>query len=275
MPARRARLGRAMRRARSTTLSVAFPSSMCYTKIERQLIEGIDDAAVRELATRNRRWLRGQRQEAWAEFLAHLCVEPTEAAFGRNLWRVGSGARPWPEPRRTSRSATGSRFRRSAGPAGPRPPWTSASRSPVCRKGRGEGHCVASASSGGPSSPIRGLWAGDIAEQSPRADLRQVAARREHRGGHRRAEVVPFTNGAGKVEAWSKLRAGRRRAARHAGSGEAEPARSPSSGGRRQPNVAAVHKWELSVVPPDDLRTDDTEALATDRGIGLEEARRR
>ena len=162
-------------------------------------------------------------------------------------------------------SGTGSPSRRSAGPPDRRPRWTSGSQSPDSRRVLGAGHSADSASSGGPARQPSPLDAGHR-RATPRPHVRQVAAGRGRRRGHRELEVVPFTNADGTVEtgassskeptASSSWRCPRRNRLRH---GQVED---------HAANVAAVAKWELSVVPPDDLRTDETEALGTRHGRG-------
>lgn len=49
----------------------------------------LNDSHLKDVVQRNRRWLRSQHVESWAEFLAELCAEPSMITFGRNLWRVG------------------------------------------------------------------------------------------------------------------------------------------------------------------------------------------
>ncbi|WP_344017316.1 helicase HerA domain-containing protein [Microlunatus capsulatus] len=237
-----------------------IPVLAAYHHVERLLLNRIGDQGVRELATRNRRWLRAQRQEAWTEFLAQLCVEPSEATFGRHLWMVGLVPDHAEHP--------GDRVERNrlAVQAISRPTRPSAAMD--------ERFTVAGLQDGPWRGPLRRfceqrgaqlanprLWTQAIAEHFPELTFDKWVLAEDIAEDIDELEVVPFTRAAGTVEKWSKLKQG----------ADGQLVLEVPEGGvgsvtvkwRTAPaNVAVVASWELSVVPPNDLRTDDTEPLA-------------
>jgi DNA phosphorothioation-dependent restriction protein DptH len=237
-----------------------IPVLDAYTQVERLLLDGIEDQVVRDLATRNRRWLRAQRQEAWTEFLAYLCVEPTEDAFGRNLWRVGlvpdHGEHPGERVER-NRVAVQAISRPSRPSAAMDERFTVAG----LQEGSWRGILRRFCEQRGAQLANPRLWTQAIAEQHPDLTFDKWPLVENVAEDIDELEVVPFTNTSGKAETWSKLKQG--------ADGQLvlevpdEGTGSVTVKWRTAPpNVAAVAKWELSVVPPDDLRTDEGEALA-------------
>lgn len=243
-----------------------IPVLAVYLEVERLLLDGIADQTVHDLATRNRRWLRAQRQEAWTEFLAELCVDPSEASFGRNLWMVGlvpdHGENPGARVER-NRLAVQAISRPSRPAAGMDDRFTVAG----LQEGAWRGTLRRFCEQRGAQLANSRLWTRDIAESHPDLTFdrwRLVEAVAEDIDG---LEVASFYNAAGKVESWSKLKQG----------GDGQLLLEVPEGGAGSvtvkwrttpPNVAGVAKWELSVLPPDDLRTDETVALVSATVVG-------
>lgn len=238
-----------------------IPVLEAYAHVERLLLGKISDPLVRELTNRNRRWLRAQRQEAWTEFLAQLCIDPTEAAFGRNLWMVGLVPDHADHPgdrvernrlavhaiSRPSRPAAAidERFMAAGLQDGP---W----RGPLRRFCEQRGAQLANPR----------LWTQAIAKLHPELTFDKWVLAEDIDEEIDALEVVSFTSAAGTVEKWSKLKQG----------ADGQLVLDVPVGGtgsvtvkwKTAPaNVAAVAKWQLSVVPPDDLRTDETEILGS------------
>lgn len=65
-----------------------LPALEAFKAIERSLRARLANTPINEAISTLRRTRRGQAQ-AWAEFLAELCVSPLEETLGRNLWRIG------------------------------------------------------------------------------------------------------------------------------------------------------------------------------------------
>lgn len=243
-----------------------IPVLAVYLEVEQLLLDGIADQTVRDLATRNRRWLRAQRQEAWTEFLAELCVDPSEGSFGRNLWMVGlvpdHGEDPGARVER-NRLAVQAISRPSRPAAGMDDRFTVAG----LQEGAWRGTLRRFCEQRGAQLANSRLWTRDIAESHPDLTFdrwRLVEAVAEDID---ELEVVSFHNAAGKVESWSKLKQG----------GDGQLLLEVPEGGAGSvtvkwkttpPNVAGVAKWELSVLPPDDLRTDETVPLVSATVVG-------
>lgn len=238
-----------------------IPVLDAYEQVERLLVDSIESQSVRDLVTRNRRWLRARRQEAWTEFLAYLCIEPTEDAFGRNLWRVGlvpdHGAHAGDHIER-NRIAVEAISQPSRAAAAMEERFTAAG----LQEGPWRGVLRRFCEQRGAKLANPRLWAQEIADNHPDLTFDKWPLAEAVHEDIDAVEVVPFTNTAGKIEVWCKLKQGT----------DGQLLLEVPEGGtgsvtvkwKTTPaNVSAVANWELSVVPPDDLRNDDTVALAS------------
>jgi DNA phosphorothioation-dependent restriction protein DptH len=248
----------------ASSLDNAFqriPVLDAYEQVERLLLDAIESQSVRDLVTRNRRWLRARHQEAWTEFLACLCTEPTEEAFGRNLWRVGlvpdHGAHAGDRVER-NRVAVQAISQPSRPAAAMDERFTAAGLEEGPWRGRLRRFCEQR----GAQLANPRLWAQEIAEHHPELSFDNWPLAEAVHEDVDALEVVPFMNATGKLETWCKLKQG----------ADGQLVLEVPVGGtgsvtvkwKTTPaNVSAVAKWELSVVPPEDLRTDDTEPLAS------------
>jgi hypothetical protein len=243
-----------------------IPVLAAYTEVERLLLDSIEDQVVRDLATRNRRSLRPQRQEAWTEFLAHLSVDPSEESFGRNLWMVGlvpdHGENPGARVER-NRLAVQAICRPSRPAAGMDDRFTAAGLQEGPWRGTLRRYCEQR----GAQLANSRLWAQDIAELHPDLTFDRWRLVETVAEDIDELEVVSFYKAAGNVETWSKLKQG----------GDGQLVLEVPDGGAGSvtvkwtttpPKVAGVAKWELSVLPPDDLRTEETDALASATVLG-------
>jgi len=232
-----------------------------YERVERLLLDSIENQSVRDLVTRNRRWLRARRQEAWTEFLAYLSIRPTEAAFGRNLWRVGLvpdiGTHPGDRVER-NRVAVQAISQPTRPAAAMDERFTAAG----LQEGQWRGALRRFCDQRGAQLANPRLWAREIADNHPDLTFDKWRLAEAVHEDIDALEVVPFTTAAGKIETWSKLKQG----------ADGQLVLEVPDGGtgsitvkwKTTPaNVSAVAKWELSVVPPDDLRNDETEPLAS------------
>lgn len=238
-----------------------IPILDAFTQVERLLTEGIEDEDVRDLVSWNRRWLRAQGREAWSLFLARLCIDPAVTSFGENLWMVGLVPDRGPDPgRRVERN-------RLAVQAISRPTRPAASMD--------ERFTVAGLQEGPWRAPLRQfceqrgaelanprLWTRTLAESLPELTFDNWALAEDVADDLTEMEVASFIRAGGALEKWSKLKQG--------ADGQLvlevpddRPGPVTVKWKTSPPKVAGVARWELSVVPPDDLRTDDTIPLAT------------
>lgn len=238
-----------------------IPILDAFTQVERLLMDGIEDEDVRELVSRNRRRLRAYGREAWSLFLAQLCIGPTVASFGENLWMVGLVPDRGPDP--------GARVERNrlAVQAISRPTRPAAAMD--------ERFTVAGLQEGPWRAPLRRfceqrgaelanprLWTRTLAESLPELTFDRWALAEDVADDLAEMEVASFIGAGGALEKWSKLKQG--------ADGqlvlevpEDRPGPVTVKWKTSPPKVAGVAKWELSVVPPDDMRTDDTIPMAS------------
>lgn len=238
-----------------------IPVLEAFTEVERLLMDAIEDEDVRDLVSRNRRWLRAQGREAWSLFLARLCIDSTIASFGENLWMVGLvpdlGADPGVRVERNRLTVQ----------AISRPTRPAASID--------ERFAVAGLQEGAWRAPLRQfceqrgaqlanprLWTRTLAESLPELTFDNWVLAEDVADDLAEVEVASFIRAGGALEKWSKLKQG--------SDGQLvlevpdeRPGPITVKWKTSPPKVAGVAKWELSVVPPDDLRTDDTVPLAS------------
>jgi hypothetical protein len=232
-----------------------------YQSIEGKLMGQLNDSHLRDVVQRNRRWLRSQHVESWAEFLAELCAEPSMTTFGRNLWRVGLVPDLGDEPEnRLERNRVATR-------AISRPSRPAASID--------ERLTVGGLQEGAWRVPLRRFFAQRGAQlANPRIWGQEIAASHPELcfDGWRLAESVqedlvalevePFSKPDGSLDKTSKLELG--------ADGQLM-LRVPENGTAPlvvqwktdPPKVSAVAQWLIEVIPPEDLRTEDSEPLAT------------
>jgi DNA phosphorothioation-dependent restriction protein DptH len=232
-----------------------------YHETEGSLLERIDDDQVREVVRRNKRWLRGHHREAWAEFLAELCNSPSSDTLGANLWRVGLipdlGERPDDRLERNRHAAhVISRPSRPSASIDERlstaglqdGPW----RAPLRRFLEQRGARLA--------NPRR--WGREIAEDHPDLSFDRWLFTDRVVEEVEAIEVEPFIKNDGTLDKTSKL---------ELAEGSQLILRVPDGGSApivvkwhtTPPRVSAVARWHLTVVPPEDLRSQETEPLAS------------
>ncbi|WP_277455374.1 DUF87 domain-containing protein [Janibacter sp. DB-40] len=239
-----------------------IPILDAFTQVERLLTDGIEDENVRDLVSRNRRGLRAQGgREAWSLFLAQLCIDPVVTSFGENLWMIGLVPDRGPDP--------GARVERNrlAVQAISRPNRPAASTD--------ERFTVAGLQEGAWRAPLRQfceqrgaelanprVWTRTLAESLPELTFDNWVLAEDVAEDLAEMEIVSFIRAGGALEKWSKLKQG--------ADGqlvlevpEDRPGPITVKWKTSPPRVAGVARWELSVVPPDDLRTDDTIPLAS------------
>lgn len=231
-----------------------------YARVETDLINEISDRSLRDLVVRNRRSLRAQHKEAWAEFLAHLCVDPSEKTFGRNLWRVGlvpdMGENPGERIHlnRVAVRAISQPFRAAAALD---ERFTNAG----IQEGSWRGVLRRFCEQRGSQLANSRIWAKDIGDNYPDLSFDQWPMAEAEHDDIDSLEVVPFIASTGKLETWSKLKQG---------ADNQLVLEIPENGTapvtvrwKTTPlNVTGIVKWELAVVPPDDLRSQEQQPLA-------------
>lgn len=232
-----------------------------YEDAEGSLLERIADDQLREVVRRNKRWLRGQHREAWAEFLAELCAAPSFETLGANLWRVGliPDLGEHPEERlERNRHATQVISRPSRPSASIDERLTSAGlqegpwRAPLRRFLEQRGARLA--------NPRH--WGKEIAEAHQTLSFDRWLFADRIVDEIEAIEVEPFIRNDGTLDKTSKL---------ELAEGSQLVLRVPENGSApivvkwhtTPPRVSAVARWQLTVVPPEDLRTEETEPLAT------------
>lgn len=231
-----------------------------FESAQEDLLEAIDNRQVRDSARRLRRQILSSR-EAWCGFLAELVSDPSPVTFGRCLWMIGLIPDLGPEP--DSRIP----FNRLAARAISRPGRPAASID--------ERLATAGIQDGPWRAPLRqfleqqgaGLanprsWAEKIAEERPELSFdhwERTGVIKDHLDS---LEVEPFNKADGTLDKTSKLELG--------ADGQLI-LRVPEDGTAPlvvkwrtdPPSVEGVAKWKLEVLPPDDLRSEESDALAT------------
>ncbi|MDT0164503.1 ATP-binding protein [Actinotalea sp. AC32] len=232
-----------------------------YQDTEGSLLERIADAQVREVVRRNKRWLRGQHREAWAEFLAELCADPSSTTLGANLWRVGL------IPDRGEHPEERLELNRHAAHVISRPSRPSASID--------ERLTTAGLQDGPWRAPLRRFleqrgarlanpryWGRQIADSHPELSFDRWLFADRIVEEVEAIEVDPFIRNDGTLDRTSKLELaeGSQLILRVPEGSSAPMVVKWHTTPRR---VSAVARWQLTVVPPEDLRTEETEPLAT------------
>lgn len=232
-----------------------------YQNTEGSLLEGIADAQVREVVRRNKRWLRGQHREAWAEFLAELCADPSSATLGAHLWRVGliPDLGEHPEERLELNRHAAHVISRPSRPSASiderlttaglqEGPW----RAPLRRFLEQRGARLANPR----------YWGREIADSHPELGFDRWLFADRIVEEVEAIEVEPFIRNDGTLDKTSKLELveGSQLVLRVPEGASAPIVVKWHTTPRR---VSAVARWQLSVVPPEDLRTEETEPLAS------------
>lgn len=237
------------------------PVLAAYQSVEGRLLEAIEEPRLRDVVRRNKRWLRSHHAESWAEFLAELCENPHMVTFGRNLWRVGLIPDLGDEPElrlernrlavrtlsRPSRPAASIDERLTAGGM-----QEGAWRVPIRRFCEQRGAHLANPR----------IWGQEIAEHHPELSFDKWRLAESVHEDLEALEVEPFRRPDGSLDKSSKL---------DVGADGQLLLRIPENGTAPlvvkwrtdPPKVAAVTKWLLEVVLPEDMRTDEAEPLAT------------
>ena len=232
-----------------------------YRETESFLLERIHDDQLREVVRRNKRWLRGQHREAWAEFLAQLCASPTPRTLGANLWRVGLipdlGNRPEERLERNRHAAhVISRPSRPAASIDER--LTTAG----IEEGLGRAALRRFLEQRGARLANPRYWGKEIVDHHPTLTFDQWPLAETVYVDVEAIEVQPFIKNDGTLDKTSRLELaeGSQLILRVPTEGSAPIVVKWHTTPRR---VSAVARWHLTVVPPDDLRTDETEPLAS------------
>ncbi len=66
-----------------------LPMLDVFYRADLSLVDKVRDANVLDAVRQLRRSVARSDREAWAEFMAAIVAEPTDRAFGENLWRIG------------------------------------------------------------------------------------------------------------------------------------------------------------------------------------------
>lgn len=231
--------------------------ALTATQMENRIVDLDMRASLRPL----KRSLGPQQREAWAEFLSELVMDPTSRTLGKELWRIGLipdlGASPESrlERNRIAVRAIARPTRPSASiddrltDAGMSDgPWRGALR--LFLDGRGA------------SLSNSRQWTEQILTDRPDFSFDTWRLVEVSDAGLDKIEVEPFTKTDGSVNPLSKLSLG----------ADGQLILEIPDGGSSPiglqwktdpPKVAAVVKWQLEVVPPSDLRTDESGPLAT------------
>lgn len=75
-----------------------LPMLDIFHRADVELVARVDETEVLDAVRRLRRSVSRTDREAWAEFMAALVADPTERAFGENLWRIGLVPDLGPDP---------------------------------------------------------------------------------------------------------------------------------------------------------------------------------
>ena len=238
-----------------------LPMLDVFYRADLSLVDKVRDANVLDAVRQLRRSVARSDREAWAEFMAAIVAEPTDRAFGENLWRIGLipdfGADPFSRLKLNMMAA-------SAISRPTRPAATIDDRL-----------TAATMKSGAWRAPLRDfldqrgarlskarLWTHDIATTHRTLSFENWPPADRPENDLEKLEVDPFTRGDGTLVTTSKLKLG--------SDGQLQLT-VPENGTapvvitwKTEPNnVAQVARWRIEVARPADQRRDDDEPLVS------------
>ena len=237
-----------------------LPMLDIYAEAARTLDARLTDAELREAIRPLRRHFAKQNREAWAEYVAELVSNPSLETYGRELWRLGLVPDLGPDPQeRVERNRVVARSISRPG----RPAASIDERLTAAGLGEGawRGLLRRFLDERGAELANPRTWTGDIAKSRPDFffhEWKLVESLSE--GDLRSVEVEPFTRPDGTINKACKLSLG--------ADGQLI-LEVPEDGSASMvvhwetdpPQVQAVAKWRLEILPPDDLRTAESEAV--------------
>lgn len=238
-----------------------LPMLDVFSHADSRLVSELANPTVLDAVRRLRRSVSRTNREAWTEFMAALVAEPTEAAFGQNLWRIGLIPDFGQDPvsrvthnlvasqaiSRPSRAAATIDDRLTA--AGMKTgPWRAPLRDFLDQRGARLSNAP--------------LWTREIGSTHPHLSFEHWPLADRPENDLEKLEVDPFTNPDGTLVKSSKLGLG--------ADGQLILT-VPEDGSapvvvtwKTEPtNVAEVAKWRLEVARPADQRRDDDEPLVS------------
>jgi DNA phosphorothioation-dependent restriction protein DptH len=238
-----------------------IPVNLVFTSIESDLRTQLDGSSLAEPLARNVRRMRPRQAEWWAEYLAELCVDPREVAFGMNLWRIGlvpdAGPESWARLER-NRLAT----RAISQPARPTASLDERFTIGGLREGSWRAGLRAFCESAPASLADARSWGRVIAHDRPDLTFDRWLLAEAVEEDIESLQLEPFVRIDGTLDTTCKLQLG----------GDGQLLLAVPDGGvaplvvkwrTDPPRVAAIDRWSLEVLPPDDLRSETHEPLAT------------
>lgn len=219
------------------------------------------DGRVQDAVRRLRRHFAKGNAEAWAEFLASLAADPTEAGFGRNLWRIGLVPDLGPDPMsRVERNRVTTRA--ISRPIRPAATIDDRMTAASLRAGVWRGPLRNFLEHHGARLANPRLWTREISDQNAQFSFHLWEFADVVREDLESLSVKPFADENGNILKSSKLKRGADGQALLEVSEEV-PSPIVIEWTTEPAKVAAVAKWRLDVLRPVDQRTDDDEALAS------------
>ena len=232
-----------------------------FHDVEPLLMDELSSHDIADVVRRNTRVLRPRQSENWAEFLAELCLDPSPRSFGMNLWRLGlipdAGEDPWA---RIEKNRLASRA--ISRPTRPTASIDDRLTAAGLREGKLRSPLRAFFSSPPASLADPNAWGRAIAED--RSDLTFdrwafVEAAEEDLDS---LQIEPFIRVDGTLDKTCKLALGE---------DEQLVLTVPEDGAAPlvlrwstdPPKVKGIEKWQISILPPDDIRSAESESLAT------------
>jgi DNA phosphorothioation-dependent restriction protein DptH len=238
-----------------------LPMLDVFYRADSRLVDEMTNTALLDAVRRMRRSVSRTDREAWAEFMAAIVADPTEEAFGENLWRIGLVPDLGPDPvsrlahnavatqaiSRPSRPAATIDDRLTA--AGMK---TGAWRAPLRDFLDQRGARLSRAQ----------LWTHDIATTHRQLSFEHWPLADKPENDLEKLEVDPFTHPDGTIVKTSKLQLGEDQQLVLT---VPEDASAPIVlTWKTEPvNVAEVAKWRLEVARPSDQRKEDDEPLVS------------
>ncbi|RYC03333.1 ATP-binding protein [Nocardioides zhouii] len=238
-----------------------IPMLDLFSRADLSLVSDLTNQVLLEAVRRLRRSVARADREAWAEFMAAIVEDPTEQAFGENLWRIGLIPDLGPEPL----SRLGLNVEAAHAISRPsRPAATIDDRLSAANMKIGAWRVPLRDfldQRGSRLSNAR-LWAHDIATTYRHLSFEHWPAADRPENALEKLEVDPFTNPDGTLIKASKL---------DLGADGQLILTVPEDGAapvvvtwKTDPiNVADVAKWRLEVARPADQRRDDDEPLVS------------
>lgn len=232
-----------------------------FVQVESELRRELGESTLGDHISRNLSRLRTRQAEWWAEFLAELCADSSEQAFGLNLWRIGlvpdSGPSPW-----TRLGANRHATRSIAQPSRPTASLDERFTVGGLREGPWRAGLRAFCDALPASLADARAWCRIIAEERPDLTFEKWLLAEAVEEDIDALQLEPFLRSDGKIDAGSKLKQGE----------DGQLTLQIPDGGTAPlvvkwktdpPKVAAIYRWSLEILPPDDMRDESSEPLVS------------